>query len=147
MTDDWTKYDVAWGDPTRKPSLRQSPKPGSPVTADTKLLVVAGVLLAFALLLGGGLAVRYRTNAFHKQMISDAVAQYQIVLAGSDSYEKAIRAGVVADAYLAAKDSTSYHEWKKISDDWMAVFNARIKANTQREIDRSTREMMRQLDR
>jgi hypothetical protein len=162
MSDDWTTYDVAYGGTNKKPPPHKAEKPPSPaptgsplteaarptqpLTTDTKLLLT-GALLLIALVIGGGITLRSTTGGFHQQMIADAVAEYRIVDAGSDSYEKSIRAAVVANAYLTAKDHDNYHKWKNMADEWMRVFNAEIEAETDRQLENNTRRFMRQLGR
>jgi hypothetical protein len=160
MGDDWTTYDVSYGGSNEKASPRNAQKSKKAISAqsplgkvgtkslttDTKFLIYGALFLA-ATFVGGGITVRSATNAFHRQMISDAVAQFRIVEAGTDIYQKSIRAGVVAEAYLMAKDNENYHRWKKLSDDWMIAFDAKIKADTLRDIEATSREVMRQFNR
>ena len=50
----------------------------------------------------------------HDSVASDAVAQYRIAKQQGDPVQVCVQAGLVAAAFLQAKDSTSYNDWKSI---------------------------------
>jgi len=99
-------------------------------------LAVAG---SAVMLLGIGVAQKSAAKRFQNQMIADAFQQYEIVKKGDDLMAKSIHAAVVADAFLMAKDSDNYHNWKKVSDHWDALCKQQIEAETKAQIERFSR--------
>jgi hypothetical protein len=130
----WTDYDINYG---RKPR----PETASGVTAVAQFVTV-GILVA-AVVAGAafGFAMLWRASikSVHLHMVEEAVAQYQIVEGGDDVAAKAIRAGVVAEVYLMAKDSENYHKWKRISEE--------LDAQSMRQIESETKAMIRRFSR
>lgn len=59
-----------------------------------------------------------RADAFlddvHAKVASDAVVQYEIAKRNGTPIDRAVHAGIVAAAYLQAKDETNYAKWKAI---------------------------------
>ena len=49
-----------------------------------------------------------------QQVASDALRQYQIAKRNGNAMEACVHAGLVATAYMQAKDETNYQLWKKI---------------------------------
>jgi hypothetical protein len=52
---------------------------------------------------GGGL---------ENQVADDAIKQYQIAKRDGSASDACVHAGIVADAYLQAKDEADYQQWK-----------------------------------
>ncbi len=50
----------------------------------------------------------------HQQVASDAIAQYQITKRNGTAMDAFVQAGVVAAAFLQAKDEANYQKWKAI---------------------------------
>lgn len=48
-----------------------------------------------------------------KHVIDDFVKQYEIVARSGSAMERCVQAGLVAGAYLQAKDEASYVKWKE----------------------------------
>lgn len=73
----------------------------------------ARVVLAFLVLglfawwfLGNGL-----TSHVDDQMVEQALAEYQIAWRSNDRVQTCVHAGIVAAAYLHAKDEANYNQW------------------------------------
>ncbi len=49
----------------------------------------------------------------HKQVAADAVTQYQITSRSGSAMDKCVQAGLVAAAFLQAKDEPYYKGWKE----------------------------------
>jgi len=130
----WTDYEISYG---RKPM----PKRPSAVTAFAQWVTVAVVFVAILAGVVWGVArlsVAARAR-FHEQLISEAFQQYQIVKEGDDLMAKSMSAGVVAEAFLMAKDADNYHKWKKLSDELDAAAKRQIEAETKAQIRRFSR--------
>jgi hypothetical protein len=75
-------------------------------------------LCSGAVLLAGAGASHVAKNAdtiqkdIHAKVATDAVAQYGIAKRGGDAMQTCVQAGLVAAAYLQAKDEASYNTWK-----------------------------------
>lgn len=52
-------------------------------------------------------------QSIYKKVIDDCLKQYEIVAATKDKMQMYVRAGMVAEAYLQAKDAVNYKAWKK----------------------------------
>jgi len=52
-------------------------------------------------------------NGIHKKVCDDAVEQYGIAKRNGTSIDTCVHAGMVAAAFLQAKDEESYAQWKK----------------------------------
>jgi hypothetical protein len=65
--------------------------------------------------LGGGLEsdVNRRMSDIHNQVAADAVTQYGIAKRNGTAMDACVRAGLVAEAYLQAKDEAQYQQWKQ----------------------------------
>lgn len=52
----------------------------------------------------------------HQQVVNDAEEQYRMVERSGTAIDKCVRAGLVAEAHLQAKDESSYRTWKAIEN-------------------------------
>ncbi|MBP0625410.1 hypothetical protein [Cupriavidus consociatus] len=94
----------------------------SEATISTPRLVVnyilGGLLAVMAAwyLFGGGLDYRASEtmSRIEKDVASDAVAQYQIVKQHGDRVDICVHAGLVAAAFIQAKDESNYARWKEV---------------------------------
>lgn len=50
----------------------------------------------------------------HRQVATDAVKQYEIAKRSGTAIDAYVHAGLVAAAYLQAKDEINYQKWKRI---------------------------------
>ncbi|QSW89696.1 hypothetical protein J0383_02515 [Flavobacterium endoglycinae] len=77
------------------------------------ILVFIGIIWYF---LGGGLDSQVATNmqTIENQVALDAEKQYEIAKNGGDKIQTYVQAGMVAAAYLQAKDEVNYNKWKAI---------------------------------
>ncbi len=50
-------------------------------------------------------------DKIHKQVADDTIEQYNIAKRGGDKMQTCVHAGMVAAAYLQAKDETNYNKW------------------------------------
>lgn len=95
------------------------PKCGAtPKTTANKINAFFGVLLIVAMVwffFGGGLEKTAAKNmaSIEKQVATDAVKQYQIAKQNGNLVETCVHAGMVAAAYLQAKDSDSHKQWQQ----------------------------------
>lgn len=69
-----------------------------------KGLAVGVAFIAIGWLVGGGMQAT---------VASGAVDQYEIAKRGGDKVDRCVRAGIVAAAYLQAKDEANYATWKQ----------------------------------
>ena len=130
----WTDYEISYG---RKPM----PKKPSAITSLAQWVTVAvfiGAIFAGAIWGIARVSVAARAK-FHEQMVAEAFQQYKIVEQGDDLMAKCLHAGVVAEAFLMAKDADNYHKWKKIADGWDALARRQIEAETKAQIRRFSR--------
>lgn len=77
-------------------------------------LIAAAVAVAY--MAGGGIQGEAQRNLsqIEDQVAVDAVKQYQIAERQGDRMQICVQAGLVAAAYLQAKNEASYNQWKKI---------------------------------
>lgn len=68
---------------------------------------------------GGGLQRQANKNLYniYQKVASDSVEQYDIAKRNGSKMDTCVRAGLVAAAYLQAKDELNYRQWKKIESD------------------------------
>lgn len=50
----------------------------------------------------------------YQKVINDAIQQYEIVKRTGNEIESSVQAGIVAAAYLQAKDEINYNKWNAI---------------------------------
>lgn len=50
----------------------------------------------------------------HRQVIDDAVTQYNITARQGTDVDRCVHAGLVAEAFLQAHQEVGYQEWKKV---------------------------------
>lgn len=79
--------------------------------------VIAGIVFAIAIawyFFGGGLEKQAAENmqGIEDQVASDAVKQYEIAKRDVSQMDACVHAGMVAAAYLQAKDEPNYQQWK-----------------------------------
>lgn len=60
--------------------------------------------------------VQHEMNRIEVQVAEDAVKQYEIAKRSGNAVDAAVHAGIVAAAYLQAKDETNYKKWKAIQE-------------------------------
>jgi hypothetical protein len=65
---------------------------------------------------GGGLEQQAaeQMQTIENQVAADAVKQYEIAKNSGDAMDAYVQAGIVAAAYLQAKDELNYKKWKDI---------------------------------
>jgi hypothetical protein len=135
MSDDsWLTYEVPYGKPPKKPAPAEISG-----LIFWPVVLLAGVVVVVGLLLGLSRFSSLAQKSVTDHMTQEAIAQYQIVEQGTDLLRKSLAAGVVAEAYLMAKDSDNYHKWKQISEQWNDLFEKQIEAETRQQIQRFTR--------
>jgi hypothetical protein len=84
-----------------------------------KATYAAACLVLFCMCFAGcekaidGLAQREMAK-IEKQVAQDVVKQYEIAKRGGDKMDKCVHAGLVAAAFLQAKDEANYSKWKAI---------------------------------
>jgi hypothetical protein len=97
--------------------------------------IAIGVVVGFPLLIVGGLVAstigsgsipaappQAFMDGITRKVALDAVAQYEIAKRGPDKIQTCVSAGMVAAAYLQAKDEANYNAWKtKERDDCAAA--------------------------
>ncbi len=85
----------------------------------TAIKIITGLivsLLGFAYFYGGGIehhAAR-EMQKIERQVAEDAVRQYEIAKRNGSAMDAYVHAGLVAAAYLQAKDERNYKKWKEI---------------------------------
>lgn len=82
---------------------------------------VAGVLIlvvAAWYFLGGGMQKHTSANlqGIHDQVARDAVDRYEIAKRNGTEKDACFQAGLVAAAYLQAKDEANYKQWKRTEE-------------------------------
>jgi hypothetical protein len=93
------------------------PKCGAtPRSRSNKLQAIFGVLIAIAVigfLFGGGVEKQAAITMadINKEVAADAVKQYEISKRGGNATETCVHAGMVAAAYLQAKDEANHKAW------------------------------------
>lgn len=60
----------------------------------------------------------------HDQVAADAEAQYRLAAKHGNAIDKCVQAGLVAAAYLQAKNEDKYRHWKVIED--LSCINAGV---------------------
>lgn len=50
----------------------------------------------------------------HDQVAQDAIAEFEIAHRGEDKMDACVQAGMVAQAFLQAKNEEKYNHWKKV---------------------------------
>jgi hypothetical protein len=77
------------------------------------VIIFIGVLWYF---FGGGMdkQVANDMQKIENQVAIDAEKQYEIAKNGGDKMQTYVQAGLVAAAYLQAKDEVNYNKWKAI---------------------------------
>ncbi len=93
-------------DPTVVPTAPQQPvspqaKPKSIIGAVISIGVLLFILYYF---FGGGV---------ENKVATDAVDQYNIAARNGSAMDRCVQAGIVAAAYLQAKDEAKYSQWKE----------------------------------
>lgn len=75
------------------------------------IIVAVGVICFF---FGGGLEKKAAKDmqGIYNQVSADAEKQYDITKRSGSAMDACVHAGVVAAAYLQAKDESSYQRWK-----------------------------------
>jgi hypothetical protein len=90
-----------------------SEKKNSAVGGIVGIIVAIGAAWFF---FGGGLE-KQTANEIQKisnQVAEDAVKQYEIAKRNGNAMDALTQAGIVAEAYLQAKDEVNYQKWVKI---------------------------------
>lgn len=93
--------------------MTEQQKKATPLGA---IISIAVVLFIAWYYFGGGLeqqAGRDLSN-IEKQVASDSVKQYEIAKRSGTAMDACVHAGLVAAAYIQAKDEPSYQHWKEI---------------------------------
>ena len=77
-------------------------------------LGMVAFLFAMAYFLGGGLEHSAAVNMkqIENQVAEDAVQQYNIVARKGNAVDRCVHAGMVAAAYVQAKDEGAYQAWR-----------------------------------
>ena len=91
------------------------PEQPQQVTAGQAFLVIVLMAGGIWFFYGGGLQSQVARNLeqVEKQVAADSERQYQIAQSGGNAMDACVQAGIVAAAYLQAKDSWNYEKWKK----------------------------------
>lgn len=137
----WTDYDIGYGRTPKPPAKKPPPvpEPSGWSLAKVVLVFLFLVVCTTASLLFWRVAFQHELQRFHNQMVADAFQQYKIVEQGDDAMAKSLQAGVVAEAFLMAKDGENYHKWKKVADEWDALAKKQIEAETKAMMRRFSR--------
>ena len=85
-------------------------------SATKTILIVIGSVFLIWFLFGGGLDQQAATSMTNIQdkVAADAVDQYHIAEKGGDAIQICVQAGLVAAAYLQAKDEPHYLQWQQV---------------------------------
>ncbi len=85
----------------------------NPVAVIVGLLIAGGTVWFY---LGGGFErqVQSNLNDVHRVVAEDAEKQYLIAQRSGTALDAYVHAGLVAAAYLQAKDEPNYKKWKAI---------------------------------
>jgi len=96
-----------------KPSLTQNADLNPIIGAIATLIFAAG---SFWFLFGGGLEQQTENTLqnIREQVADDLVEQYEIAKRSGDAMDACVHAGIVAAAFLQAKDERNYQKWKEI---------------------------------
>lgn len=73
---------------------------------------VMGALGSVAWYLHGGGPTEPIDSAIEQRVAADAIREYEIVKRNGSATDKCVRAGLVAEAFLQAKDEPGYQTWK-----------------------------------
>jgi len=89
------------------------PKSGKALKAIISIVFLVAIAWYF---FGGGVQKQAASQMsdIEKQVALDSEKKYEIAKSGGDKIEIATHAGMVAAAYLQAKDETNYKKWKEI---------------------------------
>ena len=93
--------------------MSEQNKNTNPIAALVGLVVVgAGIWFYF----GGGLEKQAQKDLgrIKQQVAEDAVKQYEIAKRSGSAMDACVHAGLVAAAYIQAKDEANYQKWKQI---------------------------------
>jgi len=87
----------------------------NPLAGVVGLIVLVGLAWFY---FGGGLEQETdRTMAkIHDKVAADAVEQYNITVRSGSAMDRCVHAGIVAAAYLQAKNEAYYKRWKDTED-------------------------------
>lgn len=83
----------------------------------TLKIIVGVIVLGIALSFVFGGAEQIANNELQKienQVVADAVKQYKIAKENGSAMDAYVQAGIVAAAFLQAKDEENYKKWKKV---------------------------------
>jgi len=79
------------------------------------VLAIAGALFFVWLIFGGNQKLaESKMHEIQNRVAEDAVEQYNIAYRQGDKMQIYVQAGIVAAAYLQAKDEANYQKWKDI---------------------------------
>lgn len=82
-------------------------QPSPAMKSGTRAVLALFVLGLFSWwFFGGGL-----TSQVENEMVKQALAEYQIAWRSGDRVQSCVHAGIVAAAYLQAKDEANYNQW------------------------------------
>ena len=85
--------------------------------SNTLSAILGGVAALFAIwfYFGGGLQQRAAKDMrdIERQVADDSVKQYEIAKTSGSAVDRCVHAGMVAAAYLQAKDDVNYKLWKQ----------------------------------
>ncbi len=87
------------------------------MTNKTKGIIgVVGLVIMIWFYFGGGLEQQAakQMQTIENQVAADAVKQYEIAKNSGNAIDAYVHAGMVAAAYLQAKDEPNYKKWKDI---------------------------------
>jgi hypothetical protein len=85
----------------------------NPVTAVIGIIVAVGMAWFY---FGGGLERQAARdlNRIQTQVANDFVQQYEVAKRNGTAMDRCVRAGLVAEGFLQAKNEASYAHWKAI---------------------------------
>lgn len=88
----------------------------NPVQGLISLIIFGGLIWFY---FGGGLEqqVAQDMDRIHKQVVEDAIKQYEITKRSGTPIDAVVHAGLVSAAYLQAKDEPNYKKWKAIEEE------------------------------
>jgi len=78
--------------------------------------IIAFIVIIYLTTGGVEEAAKQQLNEIEVQVAQDAVKQYEIAVKGGDKMDIYVHAGLVAAAYLQAKDEENYKKWKEIEN-------------------------------
>lgn len=62
-----------------------------------------------------------------ENVAADFIKQYEIAAKNGNSMDAYVHAGVVAQAFLQAKDEANYKKWKDVQDEWAVAVGLKQK--------------------